>query len=208
MSTIKDQLQYYRDLLDIIMKTRGARFTAARHCKTNDKLSVMTQAILSVYLTSVSVVFLAYPQSKFAQDATYFSVLSIIASIWLLVAALSDFAEGRGVKAHQLYENALDITLILRAMERELKNPAPDVKKLSELAEKYEVTIRENGVNHDPIDYISYLDERTKITGILSLLKALKFKWLDYPISVLQALPAHFIVLMIIAIGTVCYFIK
>ncbi len=141
---VSRELDYYDNLAKIMLATRGSRFTAAHLLTNRDRFSVFTLAMLSIFLIGLSVVLLAAPDVLGSKGSKYFGTLSIVASVWILVITLFDYALGRGILAHQLHQNAIRITLVVREMERELAKPNPDMDKIRLLAEKYELSIRRN----------------------------------------------------------------
>lgn len=150
---MNDEKQYYQNLCQIMLKTRGARFKAAARLTMQERLSVCALSILSVFLTAVSVALLSTPEYIDAYGAKIFGILSTIASVWILVITLYDYAQGRAVLAHRLHENALSITKLLRQMERELQKGSPDYDLIRAIANSYEEEISKTYVNHTACDY-------------------------------------------------------
>jgi hypothetical protein len=199
---------YYRNLTGIMLTTRGTRFTAATSLTFRDRFSIVTVALLSVYLIGLSVVLLAAPESIGSEGAKFFSILSIVASIWILVISLFDYALGRGVLAHRLQQNAIRITLIAREMERELEKVSPDFEQLRLLAARYEQEVAETQVNHSTSDYKMYMFSRQKASGPLGA-TILSGRNLLYSILVFcWSVPADLIVLVIVCVATIWYVTK
>ena len=58
---MSEELDYYRNLVGIMLKTSGTLFTAANNLTVRDRFSVATLSILSIFLIAVSVISLAAP---------------------------------------------------------------------------------------------------------------------------------------------------
>ena len=136
-----------------MLKTRNARFTAAQQLVTHERFSIITLAMLSIFLIGVAVALLAVPDVLDSEATKFFGALSIVASVWILAITLYDYALGRGLLAYRLHRNALKITKIMRSLERELACEHPNKEALRRIAEEYESEIFEAEVNHSPGDY-------------------------------------------------------
>lgn len=167
---MSEEIDYYKHLVGIMNTTRGTRFTAAQLLIRRERFSVGTLAILSTFLIAVSVVSLAAPELVEGSAGKFFGALSVVASIWILVITLFDYALARGVLAHRLHQNALRITKLAREMERELETPQPDLHLIRSLARRYEDEIAETEVNHSSSDYKIYMYSRQKPTYFFSKL--------------------------------------
>lgn len=159
---MKSEIEYYEHLASVMFSTRGARFTAAHLLTQRERFSVATLALLSIFLISVSVISLSSQGTVSGDAAKFFGSLSIIASVWILVITLFDYALGRGVLAHRLHQNAIRITKLMRELERELVKASPDIERLRNLAAQYEEEIADTEVNHSPSDYKMHLFSRQK----------------------------------------------
>jgi len=147
------EVEYYQQLATKMIKTRGARFTAATGLAIKDRCSIATTALLSVYLLGCSIWLIAMPGSFSPEAVRFFGALSVVASIAILVLSLLDYALGRAVRAEKLQQNALRISVLLRRLERELCSEAPDIALIRDIAAKYEDELFETQVNHSSSDY-------------------------------------------------------
>lgn len=136
-----------------MLKTRGARFTAASSLIVRERWSIATTSLLTVFILSWSVFLVADPAAFSSADVRFFGALSIVSAVAVLVLTLLDYALGRTVRAEKLQQNALAISILMRALERELCTPAPDVSVMRSLAERYEEAVAEIQLNHAPSDY-------------------------------------------------------
>lgn len=199
------EIDYYRNLVKIMQKTSGTRFTAATNLTVRDRFSVVTLSVLSIFLIAVSVIVLAAPDLLEPSGAKFFGALSVIASVWILVITLFDYALGRNIMALRLHQNAIRINLRMRAMEREIEKTSPDLKTLRQLAELYEQDIAETEVNHSPSDYKIYQFSRQqstdRLTGLWYPVRNFLFSSLVFCASV----PSNLLVLIIILGATVWY---
>lgn len=201
------EIDYYRNLVSIMLKTSGTRFTAAQNLVVRDRFSVATLSILSIFLIAVSVVTLGAPDVLGANGTKFFGALSVIASVWILVITLFDYALSRNVMALRLHQNAIRINKRLRAMEREIEKQAPDLRLLRNLAAEYEDDIAETEVNHSSSDYKIYQFSQQKATGWFTKswfpIRNFLFSSLVFCISV----PSNLIVLMVVLGATGWYVI-
>lgn len=155
-----DERAYYTHLAEMMLTTRGVRFTAAEAERRKDLHSIIIIAILSIYLTGWTVSYSLYPGAFSVFDTRVLNVVSIISSISLLVISLFDFAAGRSVYAEKLLQNALEISPLARELERELASPAPHVARMAEIATMYEQLVAKSGVNHTSANYRLWVFER------------------------------------------------
>lgn len=146
-------LEYYKYITEnVIARTRGARFTAARLLVLKERTSLMIQAALAVLLIWVSVILLAYPNLDEAATRKI-GIISTIASVTILAITLFEYGLGRGLLAAKLHDSSLRATAIMRKLERELAKPQPSLAALEETAKEYEEENILTNVNHSAIDF-------------------------------------------------------
>lgn len=155
-----EERQYYDQLAKIMLVTRGVRFTAAELEKRKSLHSVIIISILSIYLTIWSICNLVYADAFRDVDTNILGVVSIAASVSLLVISLFDFAADRSVQSERMLRDALSIGPLARALERELASPAANSKKMSSIAHEYELLLVQSGVNHTSADHRLWKVER------------------------------------------------
>tara|TARA_R110000737_G_scaffold127218_3_gene159742 strand:+ start:2039 stop:2668 length:630 start_codon:yes stop_codon:yes gene_type:complete len=153
MTDDTDERSYYTHLVGIMLQTRGVRFSVAESEQKKEKFSIATIALLSVYLAGWSLTASLFPEIFSSLQARAISLISVVASVSLLVMSLFDFAAGRSVYAEKMLQNAFSITGILREAERELAKAQPNYANISKLAAQYEASVHGVGVNHTSEDY-------------------------------------------------------
>lgn len=153
MNNQQGERQYYTQLVGIMLTTRGVRFATAESEQRKEKFSIATISLLSVYLASWSLAASLFPEILSSLQTRALGLISVVASVSLLVISLFDFAAGRAVYAEKMLQNAFVITRIMREAERELAKVDPDYKTLSEIAAQYESSVNGVGVNHNSKDY-------------------------------------------------------
>ncbi|WP_244735527.1 SLATT domain-containing protein [Mesorhizobium sp. 113-3-9] len=153
-----------------MLQTRGVRFTASETERKKDLHSIITIAFLSIYLTGWAFVSALYPEAFNAFDLRVLSIVSVMASISLLVISLFDYAAGRAVQSEKLLQNALMISPLAREMERQLVSPNPNVKRLGDIASEYEHLIANTGVNHTSADYRLWAFEKRQPSNCIERL--------------------------------------
>jgi hypothetical protein len=144
---------YYEHLQSVMLATRGARFNAATSLEWQELVSVITTSILTIYLLSWSVITISFPGSFQEAHVRFYSVVSIIASVALLVVTLMEFALKRAVKAEKLQQNAHCISKLMRDLERELAAEKPNLENLRSIAASYEDEIAQTHINHSTRDW-------------------------------------------------------
>lgn len=149
----ESEANYYNNLTGVMYKTRGCRFSAAIALRVQDVLSMGTIAFLSIYILGLSIIALAYPEIFTSTHARFYTAVGALASAALLVISLMDFGFSRAVAAERLEQNALEVSSIMRAMERELASSQPMTSELKRLAETYEDLNRRTAINHTDADY-------------------------------------------------------
>lgn len=199
------ELDYYNHLAKIMLKTRGTRFTAAQLLVNRDRFSVATLAILSIFLISISVTFVAVPDIISRGGGIYFSVLSIISSVWILVITLFDYALGRSLLAYRLHQNAIRITKLVRELERELEKDSPDMELIRTIAKRYEEENAETEVNHSSSDYKIYIYSRQTASNCFmrTVLSIRNFSF--YVIVFCASVPSNLLVLLVVGGATIWY---
>lgn len=160
---MNDEINYYKHLVKMMLTTRGVRFYVSENEKRKERFSIITIAILTIYLSGWSIATAVFPESFNTHQNKIIDFTSIIASVALLCLSLLDYALSRGVFAEKMLHSAFQITSILREMERLLEAKNPDCNKLSELAAKYEDCLSATGINHNADDYKSWSAERDKV---------------------------------------------
>lgn len=153
MTGENDERGYYTHLVGIMLTTRGVRFSVAESEQRKEKFSIATIALLSVYLAGWSLAGSLFPEMFSSIQARALNLISVVASVSLLVISLFDFAAGRSVYAEKMLQNAFTITGILRETERELAKADPDYSSISKLAARYEEVVHSVGVNHTSRDF-------------------------------------------------------
>lgn len=162
MTEPNNERSYYAHLVEIMLTTRGVRFSVAESEQRKEKFSITVIAMLSIYLAGWSLAASLFPDRLSEIQTRALSFVSVVASVSLLVISLFDFAADRSVYAEKMLQNANGITEILREAERELAKEFPDYAHLSVLAAKYEATVRSVGVNHPSKDYKIWELQRRK----------------------------------------------
>jgi hypothetical protein len=202
------EAEYYRYLVGIMLTTRGTRFTAAQLLTVRDRFSVATLAILSIFLIAVSTISLIAPDLVGTSGGKFFGALSVIASVWILVITLFDYALGRGILAYRLHQNAIRITKLAREMERELEKSSPDMDLIRALAKRYEEENAETEVNHSPSDYKIYVYSRQKPTGWFTTLAYPVRNFLFSTLIFCASVPSNLLVLLAVGGATSWYFLR
>jgi hypothetical protein len=199
---------YYQHLATMMLKTRGARFTAASSLIVRERWSVATTSFLSVFMLAWSVFLVAEPEIFSPDQVRFLGALSIVASVSVLVLTLLDLAYGRTVHAEKLQQNALKISVLMRRLERELCAPSPDIKIMDKIAEEYEIAIAETQVNHSTADYKKWQLESEKPKAIPARVwracRLVTFNAWYYGAPIIL----HIIVLGFVVIGSIYYFMK
>jgi SMODS and SLOG-associating 2TM effector domain family 5 len=162
------EIEYYKHLVGIMYKTRGCRFGAASALEIKERWSVGAVAFLSAYVLSWSIVLLSYSEAFSSKHASFYTALSAIASISLLVISLMDYAFGRSVQAEKLHQNALEISACMRELERQLAAETPDVGVMERIATDYERHISETQINHTTKDFIRWNYSSAKPKGYVA----------------------------------------
>ena len=139
---------YYRHLSTSVMfNTRGARFAASQLLVMKERANLFILSTLTIVLIGISVFLLGIPEAADVQNTRQVGILSAVASVAILAITLFDYAIGRGLLAAKLHENSLQITRIMRQVERELERPAPSLENLEKYASEYEELNIATGVN-------------------------------------------------------------
>lgn len=171
--------EYYTHLVGIMLTTRGVRFSVAESELRKEKFSIVTIALLSVYLAAWALANSMFPEVFSSTQSRALSLVSVVASVALLVISLFDFAAGRSVYSEKMLQNAFSITSILREAERELAKIDPDYSRLAQLAAEYEASVNGVGVNHASRDHKIWKLKREKSGSIYDAVIWLQIKFLQ-----------------------------
>ena len=158
---MSEEKDYYKNLVSIMLKTRGVRFSVAENLKSSEKISIFSVTVLSIYITSLSIFTALFPESITESQGRALSLILVVASFSLLTISLFDHAAGRAVLSEKMLQNAFAITAIMREAERELAKEAPDFSVLEQLATRYETVVNASGINHTSLDYKIWNIEKT-----------------------------------------------
>jgi hypothetical protein len=172
---MSSEVDYYRHLVDIMGKTRGARITAAAGLIVKDRFSVLTVATLSIYMLAWSIAAISYPELFTAEHARFYSAIGAVSSVSLLAISLMDLSFARSARAEKFQLNALQISELMRHLERLLVEPTPSIDKMKVAAAKYELYIKQTAINHTSADYFRWLYGSARSTRpIISLMYHLR----------------------------------
>lgn len=150
---MNEEVKYYSHLVSIMAKTRGARFTAAAGLRVKDRWSILTVATLSIYLLGWSVAAMSYPDLFTVEHARFYNAISAVASVALLSISLMDLSFARATRAEKFQANALEISELMRSLERLLVEQTPNVDKMRLLAVRYEKYVTQTAINHTTMDF-------------------------------------------------------
>jgi hypothetical protein len=201
----EDRLSYYRHLVTVMGRTRAARFGAADALQKKERISVSVVAFLSIYLLGWSVLSLSYPEWLTPDHSRFYTVVSVVSAAAILAITLMDQSFQRALKAEKFQANALQVSLLMRELERELVEPQPDFTRMSELASRYENYILQTAINHSPMDHLkAQLDhqssEKPLVNFALSLRASLFGIWFY-----LSSMWIYFAVVVIVVVSTAAY---
>lgn len=157
---MNSQHEYYRNLVAIMLKTRGVRFSVSESLRSKERFSLFTVTILSIYIAGLSIFSALFPEFINGNQGRALNLILVIASFSLLTISLFDHAANRAVLAEKMLQNAFAITAIMREAERELAKETPDYGALQMIAARYEAVVNSAGINHTNLDYKIWIIER------------------------------------------------
>lgn len=205
---MSEEIDYYKHLATIMYQTRGCRFTASSRLKRVDFFSISTIAFLSIYFLTWSVISLSYPEVITSSHSRFFNAISVVAAVALLSISIFDFALGRSVVAEKLNRNALEISILMRALERELARQSPDPMQLATIASDYEKLVAENQTNHTGIDRLRWsLGIAKSKNSFISVLYTLR-RLTVLPVLTLYSLSIHLILIACVVVPTLWYMLR
>ena len=138
-------------------RTAGARFNASRRLKHCNQLSALAIAVLSSYLLAISVIQMQYADYLNDHDGLnrLLGVVSVIGSVLIIVASLTEWAKDFSSRANRVFDNATNIKSLRTRQELVGAGGYPqDVlfEKLDAIRMDYEQLTGQGSPNHEPID--------------------------------------------------------
>ena len=139
-------------LLTDMKWTEGSRFIAAARLRRNYRSRQWLMVIFSIVVVSISAVTLVFPIPE--PYPKIFGFLALIASIFIVVFSATQIESDDTVRAHLLYNSAVDISNMRRTWSLQLSQHNDEV--LSQYASDYGDLLSSYGVNHEDRDFASY----------------------------------------------------
>ncbi|MCQ8240130.1 SLATT domain-containing protein [Rhizosaccharibacter radicis] len=142
-----------RDLSWRMKTTAGSRFNSAERLQKRDKRINVLNAVASAAVIFLSVVPLTLKTNEWVTAAI--TLLTIFASIMILVTALVQYASEDAVKGAKLHSSGLEITALRRKISY---GQISDRQEFMAIVDKYD-SILAKYPNHDSPDYERYRKE-------------------------------------------------
>ncbi|SEJ52136.1 hypothetical protein SAMN05421762_1183 [Pseudooceanicola nitratireducens] len=145
-------LEYYERLVGKIEKTAYIRFNLSERLEAEEKASMAFSSVLTIFLVCASIGL--YADSSFADtvEGHAVSLISIVASISLLVVNLLDYSKGRSVLARDMQVHAQRLLRISGNMRAEIQSVKPEEEVLRASLTAFHDCIEGFGQNHSAWD--------------------------------------------------------
>lgn len=148
----EEQEKHFSKLKCKMEKTAYIRFNLAERITRDERLSVLFSSVLTIYLICSSVALFASQNLSSSTLGQTVSLISIAASVSLLVVNLFDSAEQRTLCAREMRGSAQRLLSIASSIDIELKSATPDLTALKKSAMEYHDAIDRFGRNHQSWD--------------------------------------------------------
>ncbi len=149
-----EKTPFGQELAKKMWVTKGARYNTYRRCKTKSLWSILSIAILSIYVIGLRLApyFLVF-------NVKYLNILAfttLLASLFILVLSLLEASKNYQLRAERLYNCANEITnvyndLLQLAPYNEENGHTPE--QIQKISKRYASILRRYQENHDVIDF-------------------------------------------------------
>lgn len=155
--------EYAKEIKTKIWKTKCSRFNASRRLEIQYMLSVTSISIISVLCIAISIVQNTLDLSACPNVDKFYSLVSILFSIFILILSLLEGSKNYQVKAERLHTNAVDISDVYEKItyikkckiDKEHKDKSNQIEKeINRICKEYNALIKSCPENHSSDDYL------------------------------------------------------
>jgi len=156
---IKDIDSYAKDLRKRIWITKGSRFISSRTLSRKNELSITSISFVSIYGIAITIIQVIFASGQCKSLNDFYTVTSLLLSIFILVLSLLEGSKNYQVKAERLYKNATSFAKLSKKLEYDIASHL-EYKEFKEELEsirlEYEKLINNCPENHNPDDYFLF----------------------------------------------------
>ena len=138
-----------------IWSCRGARFVASRRLYSKNYASQLVLSFFSLMVIATGIALLVLP-SDYKTLAKFFSVLSIDASVFILVLSNLEFAKNYAVHADRMFKGAQALSPLHDEIEKSIYCKTLTQDNIVSYIKEYNKILNEFEVNHEEIDYLYF----------------------------------------------------
>ena len=144
-----------------IWASRGSRFVANRRLHRKNHASQLVLSFFSLMVIAAGVGSLVLP-SESKTLANLVNVISIDASVFILVLSNLEFAKNYAVEADRMLKGAQALSPLHDEIEFSIRCKTLTHEKISSYIHQYNEIISEFEVNHEDIDYLYFQSMHTR----------------------------------------------
>jgi hypothetical protein len=153
---MKNTEEFIVDFRTDAWRTMGARYNSARRLRRRDLVATFSIAIFSAVSIGLALVQKVYAFQPNSAADNYFTALSVLIGLFVLVISLIEWGSNNQVKAEKLHENAE----CLNDFQRKLGQIIAEVRdgrqllpiEADALRKEYEDIKKRISFNHEPLD--------------------------------------------------------
>lgn len=138
-----------------VWASRGSRFVASRRLHKKNYACQLVLSFFSLTVIGAGVGLLVLPPD-YKMLSNLISVLSIDASVFILVLSNLEFAKNYGVEADRMLKGAQALSPLYDEIERSIRCKLITQQKIDSFIQQYNHIINEFEVNHEDIDYLYF----------------------------------------------------
>lgn len=155
-SEISDPLmECAKRYLTKVLASRGSRFVANRRLRRKNHACQLVLSFFSLMVIAAGVGLLILPPD-YKRFADFISVLSIDASVFILVLSNLEFAKNYAVEADRMLKGAQALSPLCDEMDKSIRCSTITSEAVDSFIKRYNDILNEFEVNHEEIDYLYF----------------------------------------------------
>lgn len=174
---MNDQIEKFKTT---VLKTKNARFNAARRMRFNHLVSNITPPIMSAYVIAINLLVFSSQFEKYQKEITIFtialSVLTLVVSLIIQNMKYDEMGKNYhlcGEKMNELYDKA-DLLQ---------KTSTTNIDSLEKLYNEYHQILKDQNLNHREIDYLRAEHSKNVCYGLWWFFSS---SWVLYIVAILM----------------------
>jgi hypothetical protein len=174
-----DANKYCEKFLYSVWITKGCRFTANRRFAAKQQASMLSTSMLSIYIIAASLYCLLFGQQMNGYRCAVFNLITITASIFLLVLSHLESGKNYGVRASNMLRCAQKLSSLHNIIEYQISANSLTESSFRDYMSHYDRIMRDFSDNHSDIDFFQFKSghrKKFKLDGFKNLPQIIFYK--------------------------------